>query len=206
MKKLGLVFILATALFAGNTGNKVWHPYKFKGTEHFKYKILVKGDNGEKKTGSYVIDLSRAGRKYKISIKGSLGESEGSVSTQMDNLDDVTSFLFTQMIFNPWLAPLTTTLFGNILIATYSMGALSKGLVEGSHWEYKSKDGQSVEFRVKGTCEYAGRKGKMLTMRTNGEFVYQSCIDPDLPLPIFVKYYNKNDSTTTSIELVEYKD
>ena len=209
MKKFAVLLVFATALFAGKTKNsdkKVWEPYKFKGTEHFKYSILVVDDEGKKETGSYIIDLSKAGEKYKIHIEGEFGGNEGSVSTKVSDASSIPGVIFGQMIFNPWLAPLTTTLFANSLIAMFSAGTATQGLEEGSHWSYKSKDGDKVEFEVKGTCKYAGRKGNLLRMKSNGKVVYESCIDVDVPLPIYVKYVDKDDNSSTSLELVEYKE
>ncbi len=209
MKKFAILLVFATALFAGKTKNsdkKVWEPYKFKGTEHFKYSIVVVDEDGKKETGSYVIDLSKAGEKYKIKIHGEFAGNEGSISTKVDDANSIPGVIFGQMIFNPWLAPLTSTLFANSLIAMFSAGAVTQGLEEGSSWSYKSKDGESMEFEVKGTCKYAGRKGKLLRMKSDGKVVYESCIDVDVPLPIYVKYADSEDNSSTSLELVEYKE
>ncbi len=207
-KTLVALMVMAAVLTAGENKKetKVWEPYKFKGTEHFKYALTVKDEDGKTQKGEYVIDLSKQGEKYKIKINGSFAGNEGSVSTTVDDASSISGVIFGQMIFNPWLAPLTTTLFANAFIAVFTSGAFASGLEEGSHWSYKSKDGDKVEFNVKGECKYAGRKGKLLTMKSNGKTVYETCIDPEVALPIYVKYIDKDDGTFSSMELVEYKE
>ncbi len=210
LKKFLVVMLFATALVAGGTkkedAKKVWHPYQFKGTEHFKYSLVIVGKDGKKQTGEYVIDLGKAGDKYNVKINGEFAGNEGSFSTKVSDANAIPTVIFGHMIFNPWLAPLTTTLFANSLIAMYTAGTMTDNLEEGSHWSYKQKDGDKVEFDVKGTCKYAGRKGKLLTMKTNGKVVYESCVDPDVAMPIYVKYADKEGKSYTAIELVEYKE
>jgi len=209
MKKILVALLLmSTVLMAGENKKKakVWEPYKFKGTEHFKYALVMKDADGNTKQGEYIIDLSKQGKKYKVKVNGSFDGNEGSVSTSVDDASSIPGVIFAQMIFNPWLAPLTTTLFANAFVAVFTGSALTNGLEEGSHWSYKSKDGDKVEFDVKGECKYAGRKGKLLTMKTNGKTVYETCIDPDVALPIYIKYMDKDDGSVSSMELIEYKE
>ncbi len=210
MKKALITFFLVSGmLLAGETKKETkWEPYKFKGTEHFKYALSVKEEDGKTQKGEYTIDLSRQDEKYKIKIKGTFAGNEGDVSTTVDDVSSIPDVLFSQMIFNPWLEPLTTTLFSNFFLSAYTRGLLANRLDfgEDSHWSYKSKDGNKVEFDLKGECKYAGRKGKRITMKSNGKLVYEACIDPDVALPLFIKCANEDNSSYSSMELVEYKE
>ena len=202
------IMVMAGMLTAGQNkeAEKVWQPYKFKGTEHFKYELKVKDEEGKTKKGEYVIDLSKSGEKYKIKFEGSFDGNEGNFTTTVDDPSSISGTLFAQMMFNPWLAPLTTTLFSNAFIAMYAGGALANGFQGTSHWSYKSKEGEKVEFDVEGKCKYAGKDGKHMIMKSNGKTVYELCVAPDVALPLYVKYSDKDDETSTSMELLEYKE
>lgn len=207
MKKTFIaIIVLSAILTAGETKKEkqVWRLYDFKGTEHFKYSLTVKNEDGKTEKGEYVIDLSKEGKKYRIKLNGSFAGNEGSVSTIVDEANSISGILFAQMIFNPWLAPLTTTLFSNAFVAVLTGGAFAGGLEESSHWSYKSEDGEKVEFKVSGKCKYAKRTGKLITMKTNDKTVYETCIDPEVALPLYIKFVE--DNTYSAMELLEYKE
>lgn len=182
-----------------------WKPYAFKGTEHFKYQITQKQEE-ETKTGEYVIDLSREGEQYRIRIQGRFGGNEGSFSTTVSSPSEIGGTLMGQMFFNPWVAPVTLTLFTPTLLML-PFGGLTMGSWEiGSHWKHKDESGNEVSVEIPSACEHAGKSGRKLVVKENGEVVYETCVAQGVALPLYVKFRNKDDGSLYEAKLVEYSE
>jgi hypothetical protein len=174
-----------------------WTPYSFKGTEHFKYNIsLKKGE--EKSEGMYILDLKKGkGDDMTMHIKGDW-DKKTFESTVTVSEDDFFSALMGQMMMNPAAAPLLVTLFTPIW-STYLAGRDWK---IGSGWEVTS-EGESASFKVVEECKYAGIKGLRGVLKQNEETLIETCVSPDVALPLAINF--KGDESY-SLELIEYTE
>jgi len=204
MRGLVLVIILiaVSSLHAGD--EPYWEPYQFKGTEHFKYEI-VQQDNEDKQEGWYIIDIKKAGEKYKLYIEGKLGDNEGSMTTTVESVDDISGAILAQMFLNPWLAPLSITLFSNMWATAYAPMLITSGWEVGSKWSHKDKEGNKITVEIPSECKYAGQKGRKILVKKNDKNIYESCIAHGVALPIYVKFIG-DEGELYEMKLVEYKD
>ncbi len=203
MKKA--VFILgilaAWGMPGGLRAEETWKPYEFKGNETFVYEIRQTRD-GTEKTGKYVIDLSREEKRYVIKLEGKFDDMEGSTTLKVSSGSEVQERLLPQMFFNPWMAPLTVTLFAQGMV-TAVMTAMTAGAEPGSRQVYK-KEGKTTEYRVE-TCEFQGKKGKRYVVVENGQITYESCVIQDIALPTYIKTRTPKGEVT-EVVLKEYKE
>ncbi len=177
-----------------------WVPYQFKGTEHFKYDLRY-NENGETSTGYYVIDLKKVGDRYEVKIEGKYKDSEGTVKTKVDKPEEIAGVLFGQMFFNPWVAPLTMTLFAQSMMHMFTLGGLN--WEEGSRMQRK-EDGKTMVMEVK-ACEVLGKKGRKLVMQEDGTVTYESCVSPGVALPLYL-HTRSDDGEVYELKLVEYRE
>ncbi len=193
------MMVPAGALHAGEN-EPYWVPYQFKGTEHFKYDLRYK-ENGEESRGYYEIELKKAGDRYEVEIEGKFKDNEGTLKTKVDKPDDIAGVLFGQMFFNPWVAPLTLTLFAQSMVHVFTMGGLN--WEEGSRMTRK-EDGKTMVMEVK-SCEVLGKKGRKLVMSEDGTVTYESCVSPGVALPLSI-FTRSDDGEVYELKLVEYKE
>ncbi len=190
--------LLVVSLGAEDT----WKPYQFKGSETFVYEIReIQGD--VEKVGRYVIDLSKEGERYVIRLEGKFGDAEGSTVLKVKSGSEVQGQLFAQMFLNPWMAPLTVTLFAQGMM-TAVMTAMTMGAEPGSKQVYK-KEGKTTEYRIE-TCEFQDKKGKRYVVLEDGKITYESCIIQEIALPVYIKTRSKEGKKTTEVVLKEYRE
>ena len=182
-----------------------WKPYAFKGTEHFKYTITQTAGE-EAQTGEYVIDLSKEGEKYRIRFQGKFAGNEGSFSTTVSSPEEIGATLMAQMFFNPWIAPLTVTLFSPGFLAIPYGGLMMGNWEIGSRWKHTDEEGNVVTVEIPSACEYAGKSGRKLVVKENGEVIYETCVAPGVALPLYVKFRDKNKGDLYEAKLVEYSE
>jgi hypothetical protein len=60
-----------------------------------------------------------------------------------------------------------------------------------------------MEARVESSCQAAGQAGMLLVMRENGVVRSQSCLAPDVALPIMTSM--QDEDTVIQLTLVEYR-
>lgn len=177
-----------------------WKLYQFKGSEHMKYSITnVKGSETE--NGEYSIDIKKEGEKFRLELKGQLGESSGSFSTTVENPEDIPQALMGQMFFNPWMAPLSVTLFSPFFTMYFMSSMEFKGK---SHWKQTDEEGNVIEVNYGEECEFAGFTGKHMEILTNGKLSYEVCVSKDVPLPLYVKFSQPEENSIFEVKLLEY--
>ncbi len=205
MKKLlslSALLLVSAVLWAAEP---YWTPYAFKGTEHFKYTLTQKDPDGTVTTGSYVIDIQKQGDKYRIHFEGKFGDSEGSFTTTTEDPKSVGGMLLFQTMMNPWLAPLTATLFAQFF-GTFAFSAVTLGNWEvGTISKFKDDQGNTVEYAIPDECSYAGQTGRHLVVKTNGQVQYELCVAKGIALPLYQKMVN-DEGGYTELELVEYSE
>jgi hypothetical protein len=75
-------------------------------------------------------------------------------------------------------------------------------LTLGDGWS-TSQDGETMEIRVESQCEAAGHSGMLIVFRENGVVRTQSCLAPDVALPLTTMF--NDDDTVMELTLVEYR-
>ncbi|MCH7761595.1 hypothetical protein IIA15_09405 [candidate division TA06 bacterium] len=175
----------------------LWEPYAFKGTEHFKYEITFQVDD-EKKEGVYILDLKKGkGEEMTIHIKGEW-EKNTFESTVTVSEDEFYGALMGQMMMNPAAAPLLVTLF----TPWWSMYFVGRDWKVGSGWSF-SEGEKSISFKVEEECEHAGVKGLKGVMRQNGEIMVETCVSPQVALPLAAHF---RGDEAYSLVLTEYEE
>ncbi len=196
-----ILMFLAAGMLQAEGNEPFWQPYNFNGTEHFEYAISQK-EGSQTTEGSYVLDLSREGEQVVLMVEGKFGGSEGKSTVRVSSSDEIPGQLMAQMFFNPWLAPISLTLFAQsfALIPFMSMGD-----EPGSHITRKNEDGDTVELRVE-TCTFQGREGRKFVSKVNGQVNYFSCVVKGIPLPVEIFMVDDEEGTTYSAKLVKFND
>lgn len=180
---------------------KTWKPYAFKGNERFEYSLL-EVEKGEKTEGHYVIDLGKEGERFVVKLEGKFGEYEGSSTVKVGSGNDLQKALMTQMFFNPWMAPLSVTLFAQGMM-TALMTAFTAGGEEGSKHVMKGEN-ETIEYLVE-SCSFQGREGRKYVMKKNGEVKYESCVVDDIALPVYLKTIN-DEGEVYELKLEKYEE
>ncbi len=166
-----------------------WQPLEFHSREMFEYTI-VQEENGERTEGRYTIRID--GKT--LSIKGKWGNSSGNVTIQVDDPEQISTYLFGQMMFNPWLAPLGVTIFAAL---PYQIMGPEKYTME------QSDEEGTIRVEKGGSCSYAGQKGKRLVVKQNGKVTYDLCVKDDIGLPLYLKTVS-DDGSVYEARLIKY--
>lgn len=195
---------LVPLLVAGDVERKeTWEPYAFKGTETFRYEI-TQGEGDTRVTGSYEIALTRSKDKYKVSLKGELGDNAGSFATTTSKPEDLPALVLAQAFMNPWVAPLAVTVFTPAVVSYATIGTTGQSSWDvGSKWS-RSEDGETITIEVPETCSYGGRSGKLVRMSKDGEVGYEGCIDTGVALPLYA--FMKDDKGSYTATLKSYSE
>ncbi len=200
-RTFGLWILLGGLLWAAEP---YWTPYAFKGTEHFRYSLVQQDASGEKTTGTYVIDIQRQDEKYRVHFEGSFGDQEGSFTTTTENPEDLGGMLLFQTLMNPWLAPLTSSLFAQFL-GSFAFSAVLMGNWEvGTSGRFKDDNGVTIEYAIPDECTHAGQTGRHLVVKQNGQLRYELCVAQGVALPLYQKIVG-DDGTITELTLVDYR-
>lgn len=192
------LFGMTSALKGGK--EEFWQPYKFKGTEHFKYSVKITED-GEVKEGFYVLDLKKEGEdQFKVHIKAKLGKSsfESTITADKEN---IYGNLIPQLMFNPAAAPMMLTLFAPWW-GVYFVGHDWK---VGSGWSFTDEEGKSVSFKIEAECHYAGQKGKKGVWKENDKVKAEFCIATKVALPLAL-LFNDEEGQSYEVVLEEYEE
>jgi hypothetical protein len=196
-----LTFILVglcCPLPAASQEAESWEPYKFIGTEHFRYEMSVT-ENGDTQTGWYTLDLEPAGGdQLLIKLEASMGESRSAFSTTAP-ADAVYMQLMTQMAMSPAGAPMMATL----LAPWWGMYFAGRDWTLGAGWSFNDGTNE-MSFKVEALCEHAGVEGKSVVWREGGEVRAESCIAPQVALPLFVSFRDDRGSLYQA-RLEEYR-
>lgn len=177
------------------SGPWTWSPYKFRGTEHFRYDARqVQG--GETLTGYYTLDVKPTGDgRFRITVAGKLGDDEFSSSQVSPSPDAISSPMAWAGFMS--MGPLAIALFSPVW-AMY----MGREWEVGSGWSFSS-GGESSSFKVESTCQYGGVNGMLGVARENNQVRMQTCVSPHVALPLFVS--TGEDEDVVELKLVEYR-
>jgi hypothetical protein len=180
---------------AGPIGPFAWAPYQFNGTEHFRYDVRQTED-GSTATGFYQLDLQPAGPgQVRMQVSGQLGDDSYSST--------VTTGTGTQGMMMGYPQFMTMGPVGILLFNPMAwMTIQGRQLTLGDGWS-SSQDGETMEARVESQCQAAGQAGMLLVFRENGVVRTQSCLAPDIALPITTAMHD--DDVSIEMTLVEYR-
>jgi len=186
----------AVPVAAAPVGAFAWVPYQFKGTEHFRYDVR-QVDGSDTESGFYVLDLEPAGPgQVRMRVNGQLGDESysstvttgvGPQGMQMGYMQFMTMGPIGIMLFNP---------MGWMLMQGHQ-------LTVGDGWTSSSR-GKTIAFQVERTCQMAGQNGLLVVLREDGEVRQESCVAPDVPLPLSVSLRDE-DGVAIDMMLVEYR-
>jgi curli biogenesis system outer membrane secretion channel CsgG len=175
------------------SGPFMWVPYNFQGTEHFKYTVSMV-ENHVPTPGIYTLDASKSGSNVQVNVVWSLGADHGSGTL---------IFVPGQMMISPMqlmsLGPAGALLFNPAL--TFWFGG--QQWVPGSGWS-QTHNGETVEFKVEGSCSGAGVQGSHGVIRKNGNVVMDMCVAPNVGLPLAETFNNDNGSANFTMTAVEF--
>ena len=185
----------APAVSGGPMAPFAWAPFQFRGTEHFRYDVRQTED-GDTETGFYQIDLEPAGAgQVRMQVSGQLGEDSYSST--------VTTGTGTQGMMMGYPQFMTMGPVGIMLFNPMSWMAIQgRQLTMGDGWT-SSQGGETMEFKVESQCRAAGQNGMLLVFRENGQVRTQSCLSPDIALPIVTSMHD--DDMGLELTLVEYR-
>ncbi len=187
------------AIAALPSGSWAWSPYQFKGTEHFRYDVR-KVDGKDVETGFYTLDIQPAsGGSYKMRVDGKLGDDaySSTVTAPSANGGGMGGMMGMGQLMA--LGPIGLTLFNPM----WGMMFMGHELTLGDGWA-QSSGGHSTSVKVESKCQYAGVNGLLTVMRENQEVKSESCLSPNVPLPLGVTLHD-GKSDVTEMKLVEFR-
>jgi curli biogenesis system outer membrane secretion channel CsgG len=176
------------------SGPFTWTMYNFKGTEHFRYDVR-QTDNGETKNGTYTFDARPAGGgRTQLTVSGSLGSDSYSSSVSIGPNEGIPMM---QLI---GLGPVGLALFNPVWMVLFG----------GHQWEVGSgwqttQNGETTSFKVEATCQHAGVNGLRGVWRKNQQMLMDMCVSPNVGLPLATTFNDENGSTSTAMQLVEFR-
>ena len=178
-------------------GPWAWMPYQFKGTEHFKYDVR-QVDGRDVQTGHYLLDIQpAAGGRYRMKVDGKLGdEAYSSTVTAPDPNGGMMGMGMGQLMA---LGPVGIALFN----PAFTMMFMGHELSLGDGWS-SSSGGESFSAKVESQCQHAGVNGLMTVVRENQEVKSQSCVSPNVALPLSVTMHT-GASEFIEMKLVEFR-
>jgi curli biogenesis system outer membrane secretion channel CsgG len=176
------------------TGPFTWGMYGFKGTEHFRYNVQQR-DGTENKSGSYTFDARPAGGgRFTLSVAGNLGSDSYSSTVTLGPNEGVPMM---QLI---GLGPVGLALFNPVWML----------LLGGHQWEIgngwqQTQNGKTTSFKVESQCSQAGVSGARGVWRENQTVLMDMCVSPNVGLPLAVTFNGDDGSSSTAMQLVEFR-
>lgn len=183
------------------SGPFAWAPYRFRGTEHFRYQVQQRED-GQNTEGFYQLDLQAAGAgQARMTVQGQLGTSSFQTSVTMPVGEGGLSGPQMMMTFMPLASsgPLFVALFNP---ATWIMFG-GRQLTVGDGWQ-SSQGGESMSVRVESQCTHGGQGGLLVVFRENDQVRQESCLSPNVALPLRVLMVEERGDRVEMI-LTEYR-
>lgn len=176
------------------SGPFTWGMYGFKGTEHFRYNVQQR-DGNENKTGSYTFDARPAGGgRFTLSVAGNLGSDSYSSTVTLGPNEGVPMM---QLIA---LGPVGLALFNPVWML----------LLGGHQWEIgngwqQTQNGKTTSFKVESACSQAGVSGARGVWREDQQVLMDMCVSPNVGLPLAVTFNGDDGSSSTAMQLVEFR-
>jgi hypothetical protein len=183
------------------SGPFAYAPYRFRGTEHFRYDV-TQTENNRPSTGYYILDLQPAGPgQARMTVQGQLGEDQFSSSTTLPLSEGGLSMPQMMMSFGPLngAGPLFPALFNP---AAWMMFG-GRQLTVGDGWQ-NSHGGETVSVRVEAQCSAGGQGGVLVRIRQNDQVRQESCLSPTVALPLRTLMVS-NDGDRIELTLTEYR-
>jgi curli biogenesis system outer membrane secretion channel CsgG len=183
------------------SGAFAYAPYRFRGTEHFRYDV-TQTEDGQPKTGFYILDLQPAGPgQARMTVQGQLGDDQFSSSTTVPLSEGGLSMPQMMMTFGPLNAagPLFPALFNPAVWMMFG----GRQLTVGDSWENRS-GGDTFSVRVETQCNSAGQGGVLVRIRENDQVRQESCLSPTVALPLR-NLLVSDDNDRIELTLTEYR-
>jgi|AntRauTorckE6833_2_1112554.scaffolds.fasta_scaffold10277_2 hypothetical protein len=176
-------------------GNQQWEPYKFHPNTTYEYDYTIT-DNGE---------TTNSGR-----VQVEIGDPKVTVSWNMDgSIYDTEVNQSDNILENYIQAVASTPLAGVLYQGQWSVIFTNNELETGNSWSYESDEGTML-FEVTGKDSYAGIEGFVLEMfwqdGEEGNVTWESCITPDLPLPLMSYIHDIESDNAFHVELTDYQN
>jgi curli biogenesis system outer membrane secretion channel CsgG len=183
------------------SGPFAWAPYRFRGTEHFRYQVQQREDD-QNTEGFYQLDLQPAGAgQARMTVQGQVGTSSFQTSLTMPLSEGGISAPQMMMTFMPLASsgPLFVALFNPAAWIMFG----GRQLAIGDGWQ-NTEGRRSMSVRVESQCAYGGQGGLMVVFRENEQVRQESCISPNVALPLRVLLGERNGDRIEMI-LTEYR-
>lgn len=183
------------------SGPFAWAPYSFRGAEHFRYQVQQRED-GQNTEGFYQLDLQPAGPgQARMTVQGQVGTSSFQTSVTMPVGEGGISGPQMMMTFMPLASsgPLFVALFNPAAWIMFG----GRQLAIGDGWQ-NSEGRRSMSVRVESQCTYGGQGGLMVVFRENEQVRQESCISPNVALPLRALLVERNGDRVEMI-LTEYR-
>ena len=179
----------------GVVGSFAWAPYMFRGTEHFKYDVR-RTEDGTPTAGFYQLDFQPAGEnRVRMKAQGQVGDESFSNTVTMGVGAQGMQMGMGQMMA---LGPIGILLFNPTAWIMFD----GRELTVGDEWNYSS-GGDQLSIKVQQQCSHAGQNGLLVVMQSNGETHQETCLAPEVALPLRMLMQDGNDRT--EMTLVEYR-
>ena len=183
------------------SGPFAFAPYRFRGTEHFRYDVSQTEAN-RPQTGFYLLDLQPAGPgQARMTVQGQLGSDQFSSSTTLPLSEGGLSMPQMMMAFGPLggAGPLFPALFNPAVWMMFG----GRQLTVGDNWQ-NSHNGHTVSVRVESQCDAGGQGGVLVRIRENDQIRQESCLSPTVALPLRTLLVS-NDGDRIELTLTEYR-
>jgi curli biogenesis system outer membrane secretion channel CsgG len=183
------------------SGPFAWAPYSFRGAEHFRYQVQQRED-GQNTEGFYQLDLQPAGAgQARMTVQGQVGTSSFQTSLTIPMGEGGVSGPQMMMTFMPLASsgPLFVALFNPAAWIMFG----GRQLAIGDGWQ-NSQGRESMSVRVESQCTYGGQGGLLVVFRVNDQVRQESCISPNVALPLRVLLVQENGDRV-EMTLTEYR-
>lgn len=189
MKIIILAFALLFSIIVLTTNSaeaKKWEQQgKFKGNEHFEYKITTTTSGGKEQTITYILDFKKSGDGYQVSYTtiGNISEDQLGMEAAY-GLMGLYGVSLSAIIINP----MSLMYFQQLeLTVGEKMSLYGAGIV-------KVTGKKTVGGRTGYVCEFYQTQGG------EDKLISTTIVDPELPLPIESKMEN------SEVVLLKYKE
>jgi hypothetical protein len=153
-------------------------------------------EDGTPTAGFYQLDFQPAGEnRVRMKAQGQVGDESFSNTVTMGVGAQGMQMGMGQMMA---LGPIGILLFNPTAWIMFN----GRELTVGDEWSYSS-GGDQLSIKVQQQCAHAGQNGLLVVMQSNGETHQETCLAPEVALPLRMLMQDGNDRT--EMTLVEYR-
>lgn len=179
---------------------EVFYGMDWKGSETFKVEWWQKVD-GEESAGWLTVNLYESDDHYVVEYHGVLGDHEHSdtvtLETEQAGFTYPVGTVVREAVNHYFWSRLWTEVSVPVLENFEGMDLNRVG----------DKDGvMGYEVEVVGYDTYAGQEGLTMTMKYEGDLIYEVCLSPDVAVNLYSYTYDTYNGNEYRIKLVEYTD